>query len=456
MKKQLVTLAFFILSITVFGQSNNYQKGFQNGFKEGYCHNDYGCVVPVIPITPIPLIGEDFDNYQDGYNRGFKMGLEKKQINKSNSGGYQSGQRTYTPTSYSYVSQYVPRDLSQYVKKQNLKNEYVSIGDTWMEFNNENTEIYEKLKKRFPQDNKYLDEESKIFFENNEVFQDYWNTNNQNITESKIKTLIGIFDKIQDDYVRFTNFYQIRQYYFLGQEAFADKKYNDAIYYNNKYLNSYPNEVSLYYNNALMYVQLDNLVDAENELNKYLKIDKTNNNVYGLIGKLKLEKGDFYGAIDDFNKQIAIKEDYQGYSNRALAKSMLKDYYGSITDNTKAIELYPNYSMGYNNRGWTKYELNKYSEALQDLNKSIELDPTNWIAYDSRQQTKFMMNDFSGCAADCKKAIELNPKCSNSYLYLGRCKYKEGLKSLACEYWSKAGELGKKEAYDYISKYCNK
>lgn len=79
MKKQIATLTLLLLTFVAFGQYNDYDRGFKNGYKEGYCYNDFGCIAPIPPITPIPLIGESNDNYQDGYNRGFK---EDWKINK--------------------------------------------------------------------------------------------------------------------------------------------------------------------------------------------------------------------------------------------------------------------------------------------------------------------------------------------------------------------------------------
>lgn len=104
MKKQIATFTLLLLTLVTFGQYNDYDRGFKNGFKAGYCYNDYSCIAPVTPITPIPLIGESNDNYQDGYNRGFKRGLEDKQA-KKNSDNYNSqGNSTKQPYVSSYVS----------------------------------------------------------------------------------------------------------------------------------------------------------------------------------------------------------------------------------------------------------------------------------------------------------------------------------------------------------------
>ncbi len=90
------------------------------------------------------------------------------------------------------------------------------------------------------------------------------------------------------------------------------------------------------------------------------------------------------------------------------------------------------------------------------------MDDKNATAYDSRAEIKFNLNDYKGCIDDCDKALSINPNISNTYFLKGRAIYRLGNKEKACEYWSKAGDVGeadapgKKEAFEYIAKYCNK
>lgn len=121
MKKRFATLTLLLLTLVAFGQYNDYDRGFKNGYKEGYCYNDFGCISPIPPITPIPLIGESNDNYQDGYNRGFKRGLEDKQAAKTKSSGYQQGgQGTYVPQQQ-YQSTYVSPNYDLLIKALEMK-----------------------------------------------------------------------------------------------------------------------------------------------------------------------------------------------------------------------------------------------------------------------------------------------------------------------------------------------
>ena len=134
MKKQVATLFLLFVTIVALGQ-NNYDRGFKNGYKEGYSYNDISCVAPVPPITPIPLIGESSDNYQDGYNRGFKTGLENKQAKKTNSGDYQTnsdsrqqgGQGPYLPKysslDYGVLMNALEMKHAQYEQNEQMKKE---------------------------------------------------------------------------------------------------------------------------------------------------------------------------------------------------------------------------------------------------------------------------------------------------------------------------------------------
>lgn len=85
--KKLFLILMFCPFLYVNTQTN-FDNGYQRGWKEGYCynHNSPSCIPPIPPISPIPRIGEDTDNYKDGYNRGFADGLEsfKKSSNSNN------------------------------------------------------------------------------------------------------------------------------------------------------------------------------------------------------------------------------------------------------------------------------------------------------------------------------------------------------------------------------------
>lgn len=56
---------------------SDYCDCFPNGWEDGYCYEDFGCIAPIAPVCPIPTVSES-NTCQGGYNKGFVMGRRKK------------------------------------------------------------------------------------------------------------------------------------------------------------------------------------------------------------------------------------------------------------------------------------------------------------------------------------------------------------------------------------------
>jgi tetratricopeptide (TPR) repeat protein len=130
---------------------------------------------------------------------------------------------------------------------------------------------------------------------------------------------------------------------------------------------------------------------------------------YFQSGYDKNDKGDYYGAISDFTKAIELNPSKNNlataYYNRGFSKAKLKDQYGAISDYTRAIEIKPNYPEAYLNRGLSKARLEDYKAAIVDYNKAIEIKPNYALAYSNRAIAK-ELSGIDGCA-DARKAKEL-------------------------------------------------
>lgn len=83
----LIVCITFIFHFHLYSQGkSNYTRGYENGFKEGYCYNMpvvSTCSYPIILYPPYPKINESIDNYTQGYNRGFQYGLDLKRANQA-------------------------------------------------------------------------------------------------------------------------------------------------------------------------------------------------------------------------------------------------------------------------------------------------------------------------------------------------------------------------------------
>jgi len=130
---------------------------------------------------------------------------------------------------------------------------------------------------------------------------------------------------------------------------------------------------------------------------KYKRLDAIKQGFNNAIGVPTFYKKTVFNSAEEYF--------YSGYE-----KSIYKDYYGAISDYTKAIELNPTYAMAYYNRGVIKNELKDYERSIKDYNSAIALNPNYYMAYYNRGLIKDNLGDQSGAFDDYTKAIEIYPE----------------------------------------------
>lgn len=131
--------------------------------------------------------------------------------------------------------------------------------------------------------------------------------------------------------------------------------------------------------------------------------------LYASRGECKYKLEDYYSAYEDYKKAIAIYE--KNISSRSFLKFSITDYYYDFSN--------------------ICYFLKKYEECKLSIDKGIK---TYFDGIEYYHPTWFKLYTLKG--------------------YLNYFIYKN--KQQACKDWSRAGELGDNDAYDYIKKYCNR
>lgn len=139
--------------------------------------------------------------------------------------------------------------------------------------------------------------------------------------------------------------------------------------------------------------------------------------------------------------------------NRAVLKAEMVDFINSIENNVQTLTMDDKGSI----RARVKDKVNQtydYSESLRDMEEAEKILPDNpYIVYD-------LANLYS-LSSRHVEAIDKYTKAIELYQYMGDAYFNRGLvqiylkdKEKGCIDLSKAGELGIKEAYGVINRYC--
>jgi tetratricopeptide (TPR) repeat protein len=140
---------------------------------------------------------------------------------------------------------------------------------------------------------------------------------------------------------------------------------------------------------------------------------------YFASGVQKRKKGDYQGALADYNQAISIDPNFaMAYNNRGvIKKENLNDPQGALADYNRALQINPNFAMAYNNRGVIKKEnLNDPQGALADYNRALQINPNFAMAYSNRGVIKKEnLNDPQGALADYNRALQINSNYAEAY-----------------------------------------
>jgi Trypsin-like peptidase domain/TPR repeat/Tetratricopeptide repeat len=163
----------------------------------------------------------------------------------------------------------------------------------------------------------------------------------------------------------------------------------------------------------------------------------------------KSQKGDYRGAIIDYDKALALNSQFEEiYFRRGVARTLIKDWQGAEADYTKAIASKPEYAEAYLHRGSIRNTLNHWRGAKSDFDIALALNPNSLPAYIGRGVALCELNDCKGGLQDYNRAIALNPTYAEAYTRRGFAYYRSGNRQGAIDNYMAAAELYRQQGKD--------
>ena len=178
--------------------------------------------------------------------------------------------------------------------------------------------------------------------------------------------------------------------------------------------------------------------------------------LYENAGKLFNSSLNYYTqAIDKVADEEGIEKLYDGFyrMNRGVLRAEMIDFISSIENNVQVLSM--------DDAGTTRARVRDqvtrqydYSEAIDDMKAAQEVVPDIPYVYYNLGNLYCLSSEHINSIENYTKAIELYPYMGDAYFNRGLVLIYLKDKEKGCIDLSRAGELGIKDAYSVINKYC--
>ncbi len=166
-------------------------------------------------------------------------------------------------------------------------------------------------------------------------------------------------------------------------------------------------------------------------------------------GNMKVQSGDYYGALDIFTEASSISPDRpEAYVGLAKAKSKLNEYETALKDIEHAIELDPGYVESWILSGEIKVQMKNYDEALSDYDKALEVSPDNDDAIKNKILVLLLLDDKKTASKLLDNSLKDNPEYWGYYYARGVMQNSDGKFSKALEDFDQALSLNPDNKFD--------
>jgi tetratricopeptide (TPR) repeat protein len=170
----------------------------------------------------------------------------------------------------------------------------------------------------------------------------------------------------------------------------AIKDFDEAIRLNQKNYFAWGNR-------GRAYLYKNDLKHALADLNEAIRLDPGLARSYLYRGEVYFKMIDRDRAVGDYNKAIELEKDsffalervaWQAYNNRAMVFLSKGDFVGALEDFNEAIRLNPKSALARANRGWLYERKGDLDLALAEYEEALKLNPELQQARRARERVR--------------------------------------------------------------------
>ncbi len=135
-------------------------------------------------------------------------------------------------------------------------------------------------------------------------------------------------------------------------------------------------------------------------------------------GNSLLKAGNFRGAIDNYDKALAIEKDYRTYYQKGVAQKKSGDVSGAMASFEESLKLKNDFEAGYNALGGVYFSTGDYDKSITNFEKVLTLSTNTSIqkkvkknlalAYSKLAKTEMQNGNSSKAIEHLNKAVEYN------------------------------------------------
>ena len=135
-------------------------------------------------------------------------------------------------------------------------------------------------------------------------------------------------------------------------------------------------------------------------------------------GNSLLKAGNFRGAIDNYDKALAIEKDYRTYYQKGVAQKKSGDVSGAMASFEESLKLKNDFEAGYNALGGVYFSTGDYDKSITNFEKVLTLSTNTSIqkkvkknlalAYSKLAKTEMQNGNSTKAIEDLNKAVGYN------------------------------------------------